>query len=160
MFEGVKDPTPPHLRLLNPPFPHCAQDREGFPLFTWLPFELRRLVWRCALERNRFVLINISRIKGKNGYAISTSGLEVHHPLLHVNGESRSEALEFYRVRIPTRGVTSCVYCNPEFDFLNIDVADYDCKFLVDFLTDFRARDPRGVGVQNLALEQSAFHGM
>jgi hypothetical protein len=72
-----------------------------FPLFANLPPELRRYIWRHSLEER---VLSIERcIQGKEVDEIDiTEGWEISAPhiptLLHVNRESRSYGLEFYRL--------------------------------------------------------------
>lgn len=93
--------------------------------------------------------------------------------LLEVCHEARQVALAFFRVRLPchtrsqfvqwkgvdepARSIT--VYLNPEWDFLFITRYGSG-KFLVDFLHDFRAHDPRSRGIQHLVLRLPMFGGV
>lgn len=93
--------------------------------------------------------------------------------LLAVCHEARQVALAFFRVRLPChtrsqlaqwRGTDEparpmTVYLNPEWDFLFITRYGSG-KFLVDFLHDFRAHDPRSRGLQHLVLRLPMFGGV
>ncbi|GAB1316976.1 2EXR domain-containing protein [Madurella fahalii] len=104
-------------------------------------------------------------ISGRN-YSVTVKGLAIYSKLLRVNREARRAALRFYRVHIPCYFQTSeekrfhypgtipgTLYCNPEYDFLQLNTGGIAEHTLVDFLHDFRAKDRRHVGVVNLAFD-------
>jgi 2EXR family len=80
---------------------HAVASHVRFPLFSSLPLELRLYIWRHSLKER---VISVERsIQGKEVDEIDiTEGWKILAPhipaLLHVNRESRSCGLEFYRL--------------------------------------------------------------
>lgn len=90
--------------------------------------------------------------------------------LLRVSSEAREVALRFYRVRIPCRLASApedvsernfhhgirpgTLYFNPEYDFLQVNIASEVGDCLVEFLHYLKTvYDPIGVGLLNLAAD-------
>jgi len=108
-------------------------------------------------------------VSGRN-YTVNVQGFPLYSKLLRVNRESRQAALEFYRLHIPCyfrrtdayskRAVRATLYFNPEYDIWHLDAdgpaAHFTEHVFVDFLYDFKAYDPRGIGLLNLALASDA----
>ncbi|TVY84067.1 hypothetical protein LSUE1_G000822 [Lachnellula suecica] len=102
-------------------------------------------------------------ISGRN-YTIR--GCKILSKLLHVNRESRDVALRFYRVHMPcyfptseggTPGTAkSTLYVNPEYDFMFLRIKQPPENTFVDFVNDFKAHDPKAVGLLNLALDANS----
>jgi hypothetical protein len=75
-------------------------------------------------------------------------------------------ALRFYRVHIPCyfqtseggtpRTAKSTLYVNPEYDFMFLRVDQPPEHTFVDFVHDFKAHDPKAVGLLNLALDANS----
>jgi hypothetical protein len=154
-----------------------------FPQFALLPPELRDAIWELSLCRERFIRIVLTPPKasrkskadddddddgnpseGTAKLRVIVRGRQVHTKFLRVNRESRRAALSFYRVRVPCRykhdkrSKRGMLYVNPELDTLWITpgtVDQNDVHLLGMFLHDFRAHDPRGIGLQYLAMEES-----
>lgn len=109
-----------------------------------------------------------SHSSAQSRYAVP--GHRVLSKLLHVNREARSEALTFYRVRIPCTFTQSSpkqdraacttpgrdmLLFNPEYDVLQLIPFWPDHTLLADFLLNLSALDPRHVGLRNLAVDIS-----
>jgi len=101
-------------------------------------------------------------VSGRN-YTFTVQGFPLYSKLLRINRESREAALKFYRLHMPCdfqrsdayreRTVMTTLYFNPEYDFIHLrHDGPWSHPFIVDFLHDFKAHDPRGVGLINLAL--------
>lgn len=108
--------------LLNSTLKPAPDDRT-FPLFSYLPKELRLQIWEEATPRERLVHVTICWRRDENGESdtpvrylkknhlgnpISGSGYmlfakdgRLDHPLLCVNREARKVVLDFYRIHIP-----------------------------------------------------------
>lgn len=101
-----------------------APEGRTFPLFSWLPKELRLKIWEEVTPRERVVHVYIRVYRDENNEVIEApvryleknhlgnpvSGslywLLVHdhrldHPLLTVNTEARQVVMNFYRIQIP-----------------------------------------------------------
>lgn len=93
-------------------------------------------------------------ISGEN-YRLSITTDHRPSPLLRTSHGSRKAALEFYRVHLPrdwhARSEQTCLYLNPEFDFVHISPAGAPEVF-VDFVHDAKAYDPLGVGILNMVI--------
>jgi hypothetical protein len=111
---------------MDPIFEPPPQDAT-FPLFSWLPKELRIQIWEEATSRERVVHLGVFsyyepndgaweahvRYQEKNrlGNPISGSPYKIvveqnprlDHPLLTVNREARQAVLGFYRIQMPVR---------------------------------------------------------
>jgi 2EXR family len=130
----------------------AASANETFHLFTSLPYDLRRRIWRTSMERYRIVNITHEGPKverSTNQFGKGTSGVHWHMfnkiPAIFATcQESRHEALSFYRIHLP-----GMVYMNPEWDIITHHVNNYAATFPIDaFLcSDMLAYDPLGVGV-------------
>ena len=179
----VSSPDPDaHLQLFNPDFTAPASgDNPVFHCFPLLPTELRRKVWRHALERRRLIKIFIHnyRFHPSAKSADSTDDSIHHYPvvvgyqslskLLRVNRESRQAALEFFRVAIPCRFSSSSdesesrnadvthpgtFYFNPEYDFLHLVPEPEAQETLLEFIHHLKTvHDPRRVGLRNVAFD-------
>lgn len=87
-----------------------------FPKFSFLPQELRRKIWSLTLPGPRVMLVLRSSKPGN--YITSAASYGGHQPTtLHVNNESRSEALLKLTPRFGT-------YWNLETDALYIEATD------------------------------------
>jgi hypothetical protein len=113
----------------GPPFPlfnssQANGDRTFHP-FTRLPKELRLLVWRHALHRERIIRVHLAdpdfedaeialqmidsrradyqQRKCSGHYSITIQGHQVLSKHLLISRESREETLAFYRVHMPCR---------------------------------------------------------
>lgn len=102
-------------------------------------------------------------ISGRN-YTATVDGSQIHSKLLHINRESRSVALKFYRVHLPCyfetknsphSGLKATLYLNPESDFIHLKSNKPVEYTFVDFLHDVKAYDPQDVGIVKLALSSS-----
>lgn len=148
---------------------------NSFSPFPRLPVELRLSIWKRFLQRHRLISITVvdkahhspyedlpeqcnqrnslgNKITGKN-YKLQITTQPLQTPLLRVSSESRQAALDFYRVHVPfdrNSGEGHC-YLNPEFDFIHIH-PNGPSEVLAHFIHDFKAYDPKGVGILNLGI--------
>lgn len=90
-----------------------------FTLFSKLPFELRRIIWRYSLPRRRVVgvLYNDKTGECKSRCPIPTA--------LHVNSEARGVALESYELVFSTQMANAMVYFDFSVDALYIGVGNF-----------------------------------
>ncbi|KAL1864589.1 hypothetical protein Daus18300_007606 [Diaporthe australafricana] len=110
------------IATLNSTLKTAPQD-ETFPLFSFLPKELRLQIWEEAIPRERLLQISLVnshtaeaeddqpvRWLEKNhlgkpisghGYRIFAEDAQLDHELLRVNSEARQAVLKFYRIHIP-----------------------------------------------------------
>ncbi|KAK6856337.1 hypothetical protein PG995_006524 [Apiospora arundinis] len=150
-------PTYP-TSLFEAPFSHAVPRDAGFPSFSKLPIELRRLIWTKWLQQQRFITTKIIPDTGSGDeYAIEAARKYRHSKLLRVCREARTAALEFFSLRIPCTNLDTLVplYFNPEYDVLYIDQANYDgLTWFADLLPKLTTYDSRGVGVLNLAIDR------
>lgn len=112
-------------------------------------------------------------ISGRNYKACIMQRFQLFSKLLRINSESRQVALRFYRVHISCylpiskkqdeierteKTIKTVLYFNPEYDFINLKSHERnnsgDATF-VHFLYDFKAHDPKNVGILNLALDRN-----
>ncbi|KAI1191638.1 hypothetical protein F5B17DRAFT_381530 [Nemania serpens] len=155
-----------------PVFNDRYEENYDFPRFKSLPWELRNMVWRFALQRRRLIRVSLKR-KQPEDITVEEAGdvrygrpfLYVHgyqllSKLLRVNSEARRAALTFYQVRLPC--VLMRLGCegtpidarfgvfpfNPEYDILWFKHA----RFLTDFLSIVVTRDSRRIGLRNIAM--------
>ncbi|KAI0147580.1 hypothetical protein GGR57DRAFT_505478 [Xylariaceae sp. FL1272] len=162
--------------LLN----RAYDQHSAFPQFLRFPPELRRLVWLSALQTRRLIRVTIEPLAGapeRYGFGVeytryatiqlAADGFQLMPALSRVNAEARQAALEFYRVRMPcyiARGVDDRrqlemvqfydLLLNPEYDILWF--SDYRRQLtLATMLHKIAARDPRGVGLCNMAVTAS-----
>ncbi|KAK3389871.1 hypothetical protein B0H63DRAFT_105021 [Podospora didyma] len=168
-----------HLEVINPSY--FTSETASFDRFPRLPAELRLKIWRTSLKQHRILSLTVQypqqpvetpirystinklgKLVSGGRYTATLRGWPLYSKLLRVNRESREEALKFYRVHFPcmirTNNQTSktgTLYFNPEYDFLNLDIRGYSTPDIsaVDFLHDFKAFDPKGTGLLNLAFE-------
>jgi 2EXR family len=166
-----------HLQIFtNGPTAKLESNFSSFPL---LPTEIRLLIWRHSLQRQRLIMLHlksraeqsatqteesVASISHGERYSIIVYGYQLLSKLLRVNNESRQVALEFYRVHLPCTfvgGMTEetipspgIFYFNPEFDFLQISSDVHMKGYLVDFLYRMKTTyDPQRVGILNLAAQ-------
>ncbi|KAF3760002.1 hypothetical protein M406DRAFT_335214 [Cryphonectria parasitica EP155] len=156
---------------------HAARP-QSFTLFSQLPQELRRKIWRTSLQRERMIQICIHPLQNTNagshahtGYGAAVRGRRVPSKLLRICREARNEALAFYRVHIPcsfTHGTPEqerAAACtapgrdllpfSPEYDILQLIPYWPDYTLITDFLLSLCALDPRCVGLRSLAVDIS-----
>lgn len=148
----------------------------SFSQFPLLPAELRLSIWKFTLQEHRLIPVAVidgddkesseeqQRVKNNLGNEISGENYTFQinsldftpTPLLQANRESRQAALEFYRVHVPYDRFSSekRFYFSPEFDFIYA-YARHRSELLVHFIHDFKAYDPRGVGILNLGFHIS-----
>ncbi|KAK8044782.1 hypothetical protein PG993_004806 [Apiospora rasikravindrae] len=154
---------------------------DAFPKFTRLPRELRVLIWRESLQRNRLVKVelvrkhdadnniryahknNLGKVVTGGQYHATTPGYRIYSKLLRVSAEARYEALRFYRIHIPCHirdpwGKTSkesILYLSPDYDFLHLETRCRAKDTVVDYLFDLKAYDPLGIGLYNIAVSKN-----
>lgn len=159
---------------------HSAQgNSQPFPLFACLPGEIRLEIWRCSMQRERIIHVELTSIREKvleryaninhlqrptieeAKYKLLVNGWQVLSKFLRVNSESRQEALSFYRIHIPCwfRGKgeeerRQILHINPEYDFILPVPRTLTSGILTDFLYDLKAYDPNGIGLVNLAINR------
>ena len=150
---------------------------SSFPKFSLLPTELRLLIWKYVLQQHRLISITVvdkahqaprksrsvqSSTRNSLGNVVSGEcyklQIATYHmltPLLRANCESRGAALEFYRVHIPydrgSHGERRYICFNPEFDYIHL-VPEGFPEILASFVHDFKAYDPRSVGILYLGV--------
>ncbi|KAI9713533.1 MAG: hypothetical protein M1820_000915 [Bogoriella megaspora] len=108
---------PQHLQSINAS--HHRGEAATFSRFSMLPPELRLRIWRCSLERHRFIEVEVDLPQGSEEarpysttntlnklisggkYNAIVQALQLNSKLLRVNSEARETALGFYRVHIP-----------------------------------------------------------
>lgn len=167
-------------------FKATAQDGV-FPLFPFLPKELRLQIWEEATPRERLIQLTVAiphdrdegeeppyiRYLEKNhlgnpvsgsGYLLYAKDASIGHELFSVNREARQVALDFYRIHIPCQVEEPgpwqrTLYLNPEHDVLQIRAEAPVKESLVDFLWDLKAYDPKGVGLLKVAWDLMGFCG-
>jgi hypothetical protein len=199
----MDSPIQPQLQIFDAT--PGAQDREPiFHVFPLLTTELRLKIWEYALyARHRLLRVQLynssdeneevnsrlpletatSNQSGQSGttrpynYTIVVEGFKSLSKFMRVNQEARSEALKFYRVKIPCRLMCDsrdtgtqtvsmertkpgCLYFNPESDFLHLDNNNAMLRAsdnslidhtMVDFIHKLKTKyDPKNVGLQNL----------
>ncbi|POS70238.1 hypothetical protein DHEL01_v211367 [Diaporthe helianthi] len=112
--------TPLHLDSNLRP----VSEGRTFPLFPWLPKELRLQIWEEASTRKRVVHVSIRLYRDENDevieapvrylkknhlgnpvsgslYCLLHDDPRMDHPLLTVNSEARQVVLAFYRIQLP-----------------------------------------------------------
>lgn len=163
-----------HFKTVNPKI------YDSWTHFSRLPAELRLRIWRLSLQRNRMIEVNmyadphnntqprcyadrneLGKIVSGRAYTLIVLGqgyAATLSPLLHVNSEARSAALEFYHIQLPfpQRGGAQKLYLNAEYDVVYVKFeprfmrgtvrAPSPDTVLIDFLHDLRAYDPRDLG--------------
>ncbi|KAG8159593.1 hypothetical protein KVR01_010230 [Diaporthe batatas] len=101
-----------------------AAESMTFPLFSWLPKELRLKIWEEVTPRERVVHVYIRVCRDENNevveapvryleknhlgnpvsgslYWLLVDDHRLDHPLLAVNREARQVVMDFYRIQIP-----------------------------------------------------------
>lgn len=172
---------------MEPHNPKPQIDERSFHHFARLPQEIRLYIWELALPCERFIKLRLggpspsgslphqalAAAEAENGDErrdrIIVYGRKIVPKLLHVCRESKSAALKFYRIRIPCGYISNShgderaepegsdmLYFNPEFDILKIRPSRRR-ESLVDFLCLLRDRDPKGIGLLNLAIDANDF---
>lgn len=163
-----------HLQFFTPQTLH--DEASYFHRFPDLPIELRRKIWRHALQRERIITMRLkceAEVEYPSerlirGYSVIVDGYQLLSKLLRVSQESREETLAFYRVHIPCRfsGIPKeqkptketttpgTLNFNPEYDFLRIRTEWFVKDTLIDFLYRLKTTyDPHHIGLLNLALD-------
>ena len=159
----------PHLEVYNPK-PRVPETH--FPQFTRLPLDVRLCIWDYALPKERFVRARLSVEKcakreapddsgqASESYQVTLEGRKLISKFLHVCQEARAAALRFYRVRMPCRyehvgnAKDGTFYFNPEHDILKLSVnGRKDYSHTIQFFKNLQSADPKGVGLQNLAID-------
>jgi len=115
--------TKPHLPIFNL---RIESSEPTFHKFSSLPKELRLMIWRCALRRQRIIRVYLydarledastikDRLKpdlydlphalqGAESYSITMCGSQILSKFFRVCSESRREAEKNYRVQIPCK---------------------------------------------------------
>ncbi|THV51970.1 hypothetical protein BGAL_0093g00140 [Botrytis galanthina] len=163
---------------------HLDQSKQTqssrFHSFSRFPKEIRLKIWTLSLHQHRFIPICVSKTAGQDNanhhdqfqfysrhndlgkiisggdYQLSINKpiLDTTNQLFHTTIESRSAALDFYRIRLPlSRGH---IRINPEYDVLFLQDWDKAPQILADILHDIRAYDPKDEGLMHLALEEGS----
>ena len=181
---GMQSDESSRTKILNDLHSDYTAEKNGtsrtFQLFPLLPAEIAMLIWEISLQRNRLISIDIvdkahqppwedyrleHNLKNRLGNILSGTNYKLQittchtlTPLLRVNRECRQAALHFYRVQIPCDrvryGEQRKLYFNPEFDYLQVRPKG-DPEILADFVHDFKAYDPRGVGIISMGIGMS-----
>ncbi|KAF5007213.1 hypothetical protein FDECE_6447 [Fusarium decemcellulare] len=166
------DPIPNNnLEIFNPGPKSTALN--SFLYFNRLPLELRWKIWEIELRHERLLHVELrplsSAKKAKNSdgacdetstpYKVILTEFQPISKLAHVNSESREITSRFYRVQLPCRyrwdgkdDFDGIFYFNPELDTLEVRG-----KLFADFAQDLWVRDPRHVGLINVALDEIQF---
>ncbi|KAF7900092.1 hypothetical protein EAF00_004428 [Botryotinia globosa] len=151
-----------------------------FHCFSSFPKEIRLKIWALSLHQNRFIPIYVSKTASQdnandhdqshlyskyNDLGKIISGvhyqLSINRPILDTANhlfntiiESRSAALDFYRIHLPlTRGF---IQIKPEYDMLFLQNWDKAPQVVADILHDIRAYDPKDEGLMHLALAEGS----
>ncbi|KAF7955579.1 hypothetical protein EAE96_004505 [Botrytis aclada] len=151
-----------------------------FHLFSEFPKEIRLNIWTLSLEQHRFIPICVGKTARQDnanhydqsqfysshndlGKIISGGHYElfINKPILdttsqlfYTTKESRSTALDFYRIRLPlARGH---IRINPECDLLFLQDWDKAPQVLANILHDIKAYDPKDEGLMHLALAEGS----
>ncbi|KAJ2987383.1 hypothetical protein NUW58_g4536 [Xylaria curta] len=159
----------PSVLVLNEKY-----DQEcSFTLFPLLPWEIRNLVWKNALQRRRLIQVSLKEDQPDGLTEQESSSIKYGRPSLYVNGfqllskllrvnaEARNAALEFYRMRLPCvlmqpgkggpRMRVDIFPFNPEYDILYFDAFLH----FPDFVSAIIMHDSRRVGLCNIAISLS-----
>ena len=94
---------------------------SAFKLFPKLPLELRLMVWKLSLPEGRVIKFSTIRALSANKHLIVDQKLPT--PLLHVNQESRLEALQAYEL-FAGRWRGDPIYVNFKKDTLKFRLVD------------------------------------
>ncbi|KAF5877153.1 uncharacterized protein Bfra_001516 [Botrytis fragariae] len=160
--------------------PSTQNQSSRFHLFSDFPQEIRLRIWNLSLHQHRFIPVCVNKTARQDnanhhdqyqfysshndlGKIISGGNyqLSINKPILNTTNqlfyttiESRSAALDFYRIRLPlTRGH---IRINPEYDVLFLQDWDKAPPMLADILHDIRAYDPKDEGLMHLALAEGS----
>lgn len=157
-----------------------------FPLFPFLPKELRLQIWESAVPRERLIRVSLKQHRGRRyelaaaeprylqrnalrkpisgeRYRASVEGHKLNSKFLSVDSEAREVALRFYRIHIPMYFIgpeyteRTTLYINPEHDVLHIQADAPVKETLLDFLWDLKAYDPKDIGLLKLAVDLDSF---
>ncbi|CAI6023257.1 unnamed protein product, partial [Clonostachys chloroleuca] len=143
----------------------------SFHVFPHLPVELRQKIWRYSLAP-RIVEVHARRSHYADDFqhgGVPKWQSGCNNPAaLSVNSEARSAALDCYPIKLPLATIAPCehagdsindlnrvLYINPEVDTVVVLGGDLDYRRLSHLLTDLRLRDPKGKGLQRLAVSAS-----
>lgn len=133
-----------------------SMPRNGLIMVDFRPSE-KKCQGPPYMERN-----GLGNETSGSAYSPVVPGAHLYSSLLAVNRESRSEALQIYRVRLPCLVWTgkattkeAILYLSPKRDFLHLNNTRQGSvrDTLVDFFHDLKAHDPNGVGLLNLAVD-------
>ncbi|KAJ3454840.1 hypothetical protein MRS44_013440 [Fusarium solani] len=142
----------------------------SFHVFPHLPVELRLKIWRYSFTP-RIVEIHARRSHYADDFqhgGVPKWQSGCNNPAaLSVNSEARSAALDCYPVKFPLATVAPCehagdsindlnrvLYINPAVDTVVV-LGDLDYRRMSRLLSDLTLRDPKGKGLQRLAVSAS-----
>ena len=126
------------------------------------------MIWAQSLHHYRLLNVYVepadktgADANSSRSYRVTINGSKLFSGLLLSCRESRQAALRFYRVHMQCRfGEQSqppgMFYFSPEYDFFHLQSTCHSLKWawhVVAFIHDFKATDPKGVGLVNLALD-------
>jgi hypothetical protein len=171
-----------HLTIVNATYP--LGKNNYFHFFPKLPTEIRLRIWRCSLEQQRLLQIQVEKrhlednhpyqaqekndgLIDKPNYDINVAGACLNSKILSVNVESRQSALNFYRIHIPSDpgktkdgSRTNVLYVNPEYDFVFIQANLFPEGAIANLLSNIKNLDPRYVGLRKLALDETGIQNL
>lgn len=142
----------------------------SFHVFLYLPVELRLKIWRYSFAP-RIVEIHARRSHYADDFrhgGVPKWQSGCNNPAaLSVNSEARTAALDCYPVKFPLATSAPCehagdsindlnrvLYINPAVDTVVV-LGDLDYRRMSRLLSDLSVRDPKGKGLQRLAVSAS-----
>lgn len=176
-FDHVPEATPtePPLPIFNANYKPCKSEGMFRP-FARLPKEVRLQIWQHILQRQRMISVtleactdakdgqdsqdrepishssvpdNCSKSSSRKQYQATVTSRQFLSVSFRVSHESRTAALEFYRVHLPCRCASGAgqletmLYLNPEHDVLKITPKRPTKKTLVGFFHDLKVSSIR-----------------
>lgn len=179
-----------HLRIINTVSDNAKDD--CFSKFPELPTEIRLMIWELLINHQRLIDLTVgcspdptitNHVFAGPGaaeappttatpYYINVRGWPINHPMLYVSRESRTVALDFYRVQLPfypklgdkdapDMQAKRVFYVNPELDVLNISThGDSHAALFLSFLDEVQRYDPKRLGLLNWAADEYFVRGL
>ncbi|KAI8417559.1 hypothetical protein FOFC_00114 [Fusarium oxysporum] len=158
------------LQLIVEPALPASVPSLSFHVFSYLPVELRLKIWRYSFSP-RCVEIHARRSHYADDFqhgGVPKWQSRCKNPVaLSVNSEARSAALDYYPVKLPLATVAPyehagdsindlnrVLYINPAVDTLVV-LGDLDYRRMSQLLSGLSLRDPKGRGLQRLAVSAS-----
>ncbi|CEJ93559.1 hypothetical protein VHEMI09139 [[Torrubiella] hemipterigena] len=177
-----------HLRIINA-VNDTAKD-DAFSRFPELPLEIRLMIWKLLVNHHRLIDLTVgcsldnhaaNHVYAGPGtpqgptaatpYFIDIQGWPINNPILYANRESRTLALDFYRVQLPFYPKLAkedspdiqakrVFYFSPEHDILHISTyGDSHSALFFSFLNEVQQHDPKRLGLLNWAADECFVRG-